>query len=289
MKGFDILSLLANDNFIVVNKDLAREWGIDVAILFGELASEYRYYKKNGELEDGWFYSTVDNVEENTSLSDFRQRKAIKLLEEKNIIEVKIKGIPAKRYIKINEEQVLKLFDSQFFKNSRTSSLKNKEQDIEKLKGNNNNINNNKKNNNNINSSSSSYVSSSHKDIVEEEGNFKDEDDKKDILKVLEENFCRPLSSFEIEYILEQEKTYSYDVLCLAIKQCVIYNVRNIRYLQSILQNWYGKSLDEINTMIEQNRKKDEERPDIRKMDVNKLEQLIQEGKIDGVTGEWLV
>lgn len=140
----------------------------------------------------------------------------------------------------------------------------------------------------NFNSSSSSYVSSSHKDSVEE-GNFKDEDDKKDILKVLEENFCRPLSSFEIEYILEQEKAYSYEILCLAIKQCVIYNVRNIRYLQSILQNWYGKSLDEINTMIEQNRKKDEERPDIRKMDVNKLEQLIQEGKIDGVTGEWLV
>lgn len=285
MENLSVLSLLANDNYIVVNKDLVREWGIDVAILFGELASEYNYYKKKRELDDDWFYSTVENVEENTSLSDFKQRKAIKILEEKNIIEVKIKGIPAKRYIKINEEQVLKLFNSKFFNNLRTSTKKNKEQDSEKLKTNNNNTNNNENNNKNNNSSSSLYVSSSHNEI-EEENNIKEEND---ILRLTEKEFCRPLSSSEIEFILKQEEEYGYDILSLAIKQCVFYNVKNISYLKRILENWYGKSLDEIKILINQNKKKeDDKHPDIRTLSFRKIGELVEQGILDGETGEWL-
>ena len=40
----DILSLLAQDSYFIVNKDLAKVIGINEAIILGELASEYTYY-----------------------------------------------------------------------------------------------------------------------------------------------------------------------------------------------------------------------------------------------------
>lgn len=39
-----IISLLANNNFIVVNKTIMKAWGLYEAILIGELSSEYLYW-----------------------------------------------------------------------------------------------------------------------------------------------------------------------------------------------------------------------------------------------------
>ena len=148
-----ILQLIANRNYITLNKDLIKLVGLEEAILLGELASEYDYWEKQDALEDGYFYTTVENVQNNTTLSDYQQRKILKKLQEMDLVDVKVRGIPAKRYIKINEEQVIELFDSQLLKNLISSSQKIKELDVKKLKGNNNinNKNNNKnKNKNNI-------------------------------------------------------------------------------------------------------------------------------------------
>jgi hypothetical protein len=144
-KKMNILSLLASSSFITVNKDLIKAVGIEAALLFGELASEYSYWSDSN---DDYFYSTVENLEEKTTLNDYQQRKAIKVLKDKGLIEVKIKGVPAKRYFKINDNAVLKIFDIQFFENLRTGSEKIKEQDLEIFQGNNNINNNNIKNNN---------------------------------------------------------------------------------------------------------------------------------------------
>ena len=144
-----VLQLLASRNYIVVNKDLIRIIGLEESVILGELASEYNYYLDRQELEDGYFYSTIENIENNTGLNEYKQRKAMNSLKLKKIIEVKIKGIPAKRYIKLNEEQVTELLNIKFFNNLRTSSLKFKELELKNLKGNNNIINNNKNNNNN--------------------------------------------------------------------------------------------------------------------------------------------
>lgn len=143
-----VIQLIASSNYITVNKELIKLLGIDEAIILGELASEYEYWGRRGELQDDYFYSTIENIEENTTLSEYKQRKALNNLKEQGIIDIKIKDIPAKRYIKINEEQVSKLLNINGFKNSSASSLKIKELDTEKLQGNKNN--NNKNNNNNI-------------------------------------------------------------------------------------------------------------------------------------------
>lgn len=139
-----ILNLLANDNYIIVNKDLIRKIGLNEAVLIGELASEYKSWRKKEKLVDDMFYSTIENIEENTGLNEYHQRKIINNLIKLDLIECKVKGMPATRYIKLKQENIAKILNLQFFNNLSSSSLKFKELVPENLKGNNNN-NNNKK------------------------------------------------------------------------------------------------------------------------------------------------
>lgn len=137
-----VLCLIASGNFISVNRDLIKAFGIETALLIGELASEYDYYSKRGELTDGCFYSTVKNINENTGLSEYQQRQAFNILKENGIVEIVKKGLPAKRYVKINEEVFLSVWHK-WCKNFGTGDLKSKAQEKEKLKTNNNRENNN--------------------------------------------------------------------------------------------------------------------------------------------------
>jgi len=142
----EITDLLTNDGYIIVNKKLIQLYGLEEAIIIGELSSEYNYYKQRGQItEDGLFYSTVENIEKNTSLSKHQQLKALKHLEEEGLIKVHIKGLPAKRYI---EQQFGQILNNQLSKNWTTSCSKIEQLDVQKLNTNNNNINNNKYNTN---------------------------------------------------------------------------------------------------------------------------------------------
>lgn len=59
----------------MVDKDLMRAFGIEEAILLGELASEYEYLKKQYAIGNEWFYLNVENIEKNTTLSQNKQKK----------------------------------------------------------------------------------------------------------------------------------------------------------------------------------------------------------------------
>ena len=107
-KNMNILSILASDNYIVINRDLLKKYGINVTLMLCELASEYNYFDKNGKLENGMFYSTIDNISERTGLSKYQQAEALKALDEDGIVKSVIKGMPAKRYFKIDVEELTK-------------------------------------------------------------------------------------------------------------------------------------------------------------------------------------
>ena len=93
-----------------------------------QLISEYNYYKDKGTLtEDGYFYSTVEHLENETCLSGHEQRKAINTLAELNVLVVVSKGIPAKRHFKINFESISKLFD-------KLEKTRRNPQDLQQLK-----------------------------------------------------------------------------------------------------------------------------------------------------------
>ena len=111
--------LLSSTAFIVLNKELARQVGLKEAILLADLISKEEYFIANG-MTDGWFFNTEANIEADTTLNPYHQRKCLKTLKKHNLIEVKRKGIPAKQYFKINEEQVLQILNNLSDKNLTT-------------------------------------------------------------------------------------------------------------------------------------------------------------------------
>lgn len=129
-----LLSLIASDNYIPVNRNLIKAFGLEEAIILGELCSQYNLWEKEDKLVDDMFYCTVDKLEEKTTLSEYQQRKAIRNLENKGVIRTELKGIPATRYFYIDENKLFSFL--------RTSSEKTKELVPEKLKS--SNIVNNK-------------------------------------------------------------------------------------------------------------------------------------------------
>ena len=117
--------LLSSTAFLVLNKELAKQVGLKEAVLLADLISKEEYFITNG-MTDGWFFNTEANIEQDTTLNSYHQRKCIKTLKEKGLIEVKRKGIPAKQYFKINEEQVLQILNNLSDK-KQTTINKNKE------------------------------------------------------------------------------------------------------------------------------------------------------------------
>lgn len=101
------LEALDFKNYVAVNYTLIRKYGLHAAVLIGELASEARYYKRNGKLSDGWFFSTVENVEEHTGLNAYYQREALKTLQDIGFLEIKYSGLPRKRYFRIDAMRVI--------------------------------------------------------------------------------------------------------------------------------------------------------------------------------------
>ena len=98
--------LLSSSAFIIVNKQLARQVGLKGAILLADLISKEEYFESKG-MTDGWFFNTEANIEKDTTLTPYQQRKVLKTLKKCEIIETKRMGIPAKQYFKINEANLL--------------------------------------------------------------------------------------------------------------------------------------------------------------------------------------
>jgi len=100
--------LLSSSAFLIVNKQLAKQVGLKGAVLLADLISKEEYFIANG-MTDGWFFNTEANIERDTTLTSYQQRKVLKSLKKYQIIETKRKGIPAKQYFKINEANLLKI------------------------------------------------------------------------------------------------------------------------------------------------------------------------------------
>lgn len=137
-----ISKLLSIDGYIQVNKMLIKKLGLHEAIIIGELCAEYNYWEEQGKLDDDMFYSTRENIENNTGLNEHYQRKAITTLKDLNILSTKRKGLPAVTYYKIHFDKLLTLLS--------TSSSRDAGQDVNSVNLNNNkqtNIEENKKSN----------------------------------------------------------------------------------------------------------------------------------------------
>ena len=133
-----LIDLLSNTGYIIVNKEIIKKIGLHEAILLGELCSEYIYWKKKDETVNEFFYSTRENIEENTGLSAYQQRTAISNLVKKDIIVMKSEGMPLKTWYFINENKLQELLfdnieedtENEMEKSSRKDVI---QQDVKKI------------------------------------------------------------------------------------------------------------------------------------------------------------
>ena len=96
-------------NFIMTNRDLITKFGVNSAIMLGELDGRMNYFRQRNELKYGYFFATKESIEKSTRLSPYKQRKATSILQTAGILNVKHIDIPPKTYYKINEEKLLKV------------------------------------------------------------------------------------------------------------------------------------------------------------------------------------
>lgn len=100
-----VLNSISNDGFMMTNKKLCFAFDLNTSALLGELTSKYKYFKERKMLtSDGMFFCTVEDLYKSTSIKRMTQFRIIKVLEKKGILETKQRGIPQKRYFKINFE-----------------------------------------------------------------------------------------------------------------------------------------------------------------------------------------
>lgn len=138
--------LLGNGSNVAVNKFLIKNVGLEAGFLFSTLVDFENYLISQGKIESGsWFYAGRDSLEEQTTLSAHKQKQAEKILLEAGLIEIKLKGVPAKNHYSICSDQVLKIFENWMSKNLTSSSENSSDHIIS-----NNTKENNTKNNTNI-------------------------------------------------------------------------------------------------------------------------------------------
>lgn len=142
-----ILHLLSSNGFLTINKKLARTVGLDAAALLADLASAHLYWENNNKLDNGFFYRTQAEIEENTTLSQKVQLKCMKILEMNGLVTTKLKGLPAVKHYRINQSRLAEML-SLILPNVEYSIDKKENLDSTECRTNKNIINNNNNNKN---------------------------------------------------------------------------------------------------------------------------------------------
>lgn len=104
------LDSIFKTNYIMVSKPMIRVFGIEAALMLADLYSEYKYWDNKKQLtSDDYFFSTVENVENNVGLSKSQQLAAIKKLVDYGIIRKSLRGMPSKRFFRFEQDGINKL------------------------------------------------------------------------------------------------------------------------------------------------------------------------------------
>lgn len=98
----EIFKLLNPDNTVNFNRPLAHALGTNEAIIYSALIAKQVYYKQREMLDgEGWFYSTVNDLEESTALTKRQQCCSVKVLVAAGLVESEKRGMPARRCFRV--------------------------------------------------------------------------------------------------------------------------------------------------------------------------------------------
>jgi len=105
---------------IAFNPDLAKVLGSAKAGLF---LSQLLFWWEKGRNPD-WIYKTIEETEEETTLSRSEQDSAIEICKKHELLEVKLRGIPAKRHFKLNISRIIELLEASLQENDNQDCSK---------------------------------------------------------------------------------------------------------------------------------------------------------------------
>ena len=247
MSEISTIKLLAQNNYVIYNKEIANKIGIEAAILLGTLCS----YQNSFKLQE--FYKEETELAKDTALSIYSIRKAKKILEENGILKITKKGLPARHYFYIITSGIENLIasDNEMITTSGNENITTGGDENLTTINNNNNNSNKYNNNNNYN-----YIYNS--------GSSSDE-----IINFIENNFGRTLSSYEFEKINCWLNEFNSDIVKHAIELSILNNKRTFAYIEGILKNWKScgyKTLDDITTKEDKPKTKEELKKEYAKM-----------------------
>lgn len=109
-----------------------RKFNLNTAVMLSEIYSEYTYWRDRNELQPGgWFFSTVENIYNNTGLSKHQQLTACKELSAHGIIKIKYYGMPKKRYFKFDTSKLTELYYDFSFNHNRSVDIQDEQESSE--------------------------------------------------------------------------------------------------------------------------------------------------------------
>lgn len=130
MEKNSIKQLLMTSNFYVLNKQLVKSLGIETAFFLTTLVEADETLAD----DEGWFYQNSKTLEEITGLSNHKQTKCIEQLISLGILLQENKGVPMKRYFKLNYDQILKFLNTRIEKISNQELKKVESKSLKNLK-----------------------------------------------------------------------------------------------------------------------------------------------------------
>ena len=84
---------------LIVKSDNLKKLGVDCSVMLAILCAKREKLVDN--LND-FFTFTINDLKDEYGVGERLQRRTIKTLEELGLVETKFKGLPAKKYYKVN-------------------------------------------------------------------------------------------------------------------------------------------------------------------------------------------
>ena len=218
------------DRPIAFNPAFKRITGSTNAALF---LSQTWYWSKRHREDDGWFFKTQTEWEEETGLTRYEQETARQHCKKAGVIEEKLKGVPATMYYRVNKEKVYSLLGfqfvetphTQFAETPQTSSDDTRKNAEIQQSGSSPNINN-------VPSTSS---------MIPPETSDNDDSDTTQKIKTLSKLYSEnvgAITSLGADLIRNMAIDYPESWYKPAFEIAVKNNARNLNYIDTILRGW---------------------------------------------------
>lgn len=109
----EFLEALRDGDKMYINFSVVKALGINAGLVYHSLLAKQYYYEQRGMLdEEGYFYSTVEDMERTTTLTRSQQDRAVAALVEAGLIDYYKGGVFRRRHFRVRTDE--KLLDKFF-------------------------------------------------------------------------------------------------------------------------------------------------------------------------------